>query len=65
MILLIPAGELISWRQAGLRFITALISWSFLGIGFLWIFLDPKRRAWHDILSGTQIFLIETEDKTS
>jgi uncharacterized RDD family membrane protein YckC len=25
------------------------------GLGFLWVLVDPQRRAWHDILSGTVV----------
>lgn len=26
-----------------------------LGVGFLWILLDPQRRGWHDRLAGTKV----------
>jgi uncharacterized RDD family membrane protein YckC len=47
----------ISWQQALIRFITALVSWLFLGLGFLWILVDKKQRSWHDIASKTGLFL--------
>lgn len=43
----------ISWKQAFMRFICAIISWLFLGAGFLWILFDKNKLAWHDYLSGT------------
>lgn len=46
----------ISWRLALLRFCTALISWGFLGLGFLWMLIDKDKRAWHDRLSKTAVF---------
>ncbi len=46
----------ISWRQALLRFITAIISLAFLGLGFLWIFMNKNRYSWHDYLSKTALF---------
>ncbi|MFZ2727623.1 MAG: RDD family protein [Methylococcaceae bacterium] len=46
----------ISWRLALLRFCTALISWSFFGLGFLWMLIDKDKRAWHDRLSKTAVF---------
>ena len=46
----------ISWKQAFLRFITAIISWSVLGLGFLWIFMNKRRYSWHDYLSKTALF---------
>jgi len=46
----------ISWHQALLRFATAIVSWSFFGLGFLWILIDKNRRSWHDNLSKTALF---------
>ena len=48
-------GGAIGWRQAGLRFVAALLSWAVFGLGFFWIAVDPENRAWHDILSGTRV----------
>ncbi|MCX7097606.1 MAG: RDD family protein [Methylococcales bacterium] len=52
----------ISWPQALLRFATAAVSWGMFGLGFLWILVDKKRRSWHDMLSGTALFL-EPKDR--
>lgn len=52
----------ISWYQAFLRFTTAIVSWGFFGLGFLWILVDKNRRGWHDKLSGTALFF-EAQDK--
>jgi uncharacterized RDD family membrane protein YckC len=46
----------ISWNQALLRFITAVVSCGFFGLGFLWILVDKNRRSWHDHLSKTALF---------
>jgi uncharacterized RDD family membrane protein YckC len=46
----------ISWRQALLRFTTAIVSSLFFGLGFLWILFDKKQRSWHDYLSHTAVF---------
>jgi len=46
----------LSWRQAALRFVCALLSVGCLGLGFLWILIDKDRRAWHDRLSKTAVF---------
>jgi len=40
-------------RAAIYRFLGALLSFAALGIGYLWIFVDPARRSWSDIVSGT------------
>ena len=47
----------ITWRHAALRFASAILSWAALGLGFLWIYIDPQCRAWHDRLSGTRVVL--------
>ena len=46
----------INWNQALLRFATAIVSWGFFGLGFLWILIDKNRRSWHDHLSKTALF---------
>ena len=44
-------GDAVTWPLALLRFITAIISWSTAGLGFLWSLFHPKRRTWHDMVS--------------
>ena len=51
-------GQAISWRQALVRFACAGVSWACLGVGFLWIVVDRRRRAWHDRLSRSVILLL-------
>jgi uncharacterized RDD family membrane protein YckC len=46
----------LSWRLALLRFVVAIVSWLFFGLGFLWILIDKDKRAWHDHLSKTAVF---------
>ena len=46
----------ISWKQALLRFMVAIPSWGFCGLGFLWILFDKNQRSWHDHLSKTAVF---------
>ncbi len=46
----------LSWYQAFLRFIAALLSWLVCGLGFIWIIFDKKKYSWHDRLSKTAIF---------
>jgi uncharacterized RDD family membrane protein YckC len=41
--------------QALLRFIGALASFATLGLGYLWMYVDPDRRTWPDMLSHTRI----------
>ena len=46
----------LGWTQTLLRFTTAIASWGFFGLGFLWILVDKNRRGWHDHLSKTALF---------
>lgn len=50
-----PDGKFVDWPLAIKRCIFAALSWAALGLGFTWILLNRRRRAWHDILSNTQI----------
>jgi uncharacterized RDD family membrane protein YckC len=45
----------VTWRQALLRAAAALLSAVCLGLGYLWVAVDPERRAWHDRVSGTRV----------
>jgi len=55
----------ISWQQALLRFIAAILSWFALGLGFWWILIDKNHRSWHDTLSKTALFFDEPCPKRS
>ncbi len=48
-------GSPLDLRSALLRYLAALLSWLPLGLGFLWVLVDPQRLAWHDRLSGTRL----------
>jgi len=41
-------GTAIDLWQALLRFLVALLSWLCLGLGYLWMLVDPQKRTWHD-----------------
>jgi uncharacterized RDD family membrane protein YckC len=45
----------VTWQQAAIRFLTALLSWASCGLGFLWIIWDKNGYAWHDYLSKTTL----------
>ncbi|MBL1263293.1 RDD family protein [Methylomicrobium sp. RS1] len=53
---LTACGKPINWRQAALRFFSALFSWLIFGIGFWWILFDKQKRSWHDHLSDTAVY---------
>ena len=51
-------GALLSWSDTLRRLAAALLSWLPLGLGFLWVLVDPQRRAWHDRLSRTRVVVV-------
>lgn len=44
--------------NALLRALAALLSWAALGIGFLWMLVDPQGLTWHDRLSQTRLIML-------
>lgn len=54
-----PAGADSTWSQALVRFFVAMISWSSLGLGFLWALTNQKRLTWHDLASGTLLIRVQ------
>jgi len=52
-------GGTLGWGDTLRRLAAAVLSWLPLGLGWLWILVDPEHRAWHDRLSGTRMVLVE------
>jgi len=48
----------ISWLQALLRFIMAIISFIPAGAGYIWILIDKDNKAWHDRFSESIVVRI-------
>jgi uncharacterized RDD family membrane protein YckC len=48
-------GGPMTYTRAFLRWVGYLVSLTFAGLGFLWIFIDERKRGWHDYLSGTWV----------
>ncbi len=48
-------GGPVTSGQAILRLIGYWISWFVFGLGYLWIFIDKRRRGWHDLIAGTVV----------
>gem|GEM_PF-2393831 len=59
-----PAGHPIGWRAATFRYLAALFSWLFLGLGFLWQWVDHERLTWHDRLSRTRVVVLPKAGNT-
>jgi uncharacterized RDD family membrane protein YckC len=51
-------GRLLTWADTALRLAVAALSLLPAGLGFLWILVDPQRRAWHDRLSHTRVVVV-------
>jgi uncharacterized RDD family membrane protein YckC len=51
-------GAKLSFGRSLLRFFCYWISAIPIFLGFLWVLWDPKRRAWHDKIAGTQVLYI-------
>lgn len=51
-------GQPVSLNQCLLRFMVALMSWGFLGLGWIWMLFDKQKRTWHDRVSETQLIHI-------
>ena len=50
--------NMVSWPRCLLRFLVAVVSLSFFGLGILWALIDKKNRGWHDLAAHT--LLIKT-----
>ena len=48
-------GEVPTFARASMRFFAAILSWTAVGLGFLWQLWDSEQLAWHDRLSGTRL----------
>jgi uncharacterized RDD family membrane protein YckC len=48
-------GGRIGWGAAWLRLIGMWVSSFVFYLGFIWIFIDKRRRGWHDLIAGTVV----------
>ena len=53
--LLTEGGGRIGWARSALRFVLAFVSAAAAGLGFVWSLLEPSRRCWHDLGSGSRL----------
>lgn len=54
---------LVSPARGLLRFVLAWPSFLFLGLGYLWLFVDRDGDALHDRLSGTRVVLVPKSER--
>jgi uncharacterized RDD family membrane protein YckC len=48
-------GGPVGWGAAILRLIGYWINGLVLYLGYIWIFIDKRRRGWHDLIAGTVV----------
>lgn len=48
-------GRPIDWSTAVVRALACFLSLAIVGLGFVWIALDPEHQAWHDKIAGTVV----------
>ncbi len=48
-------GGTLSWTMCLVRFVAGIAGFAALGAGFFWAFVDPSKRCWHDLASGTRL----------
>jgi len=56
-------GERPNYRDTVVRLLSALISITPLGLGFIWMLIDKKKLTWHDRLSKTELELLPKASK--
>ncbi len=58
-------GQRISWTQALIRYLTAIVSWIPLGLGYLWMLFGDEHLTWHDRWSESCIVSLPRGDNKS
>jgi uncharacterized RDD family membrane protein YckC len=48
-------GGPIGWGTAILRLIGLWVAGAVFYLGYIWIFIDKRRRGWHDLIAGTVV----------
>lgn len=61
--LISDSNESLSWQQVIVRVLGALLAGLPLGLGYLWRYLSPRRRYWHDTWSRTYLVLLPKRDQ--
>jgi len=58
-------GNPVTIKAASIRYVSAILSWALLGLGYIWILLDNDNLALHDKLSGTRIVALKKPSKVA
>jgi uncharacterized RDD family membrane protein YckC len=48
-------GREMDWGTTVVRALSSFLSLIVIGLGFIWIAIDPENRAWHDKIAGTLV----------
>jgi len=48
-------GRAMDWATSIVRALSCLLSLVLLGLGFIWIAIDPDGQGWHDKIAGTLV----------
>ena len=48
-------GSSIGWGTALLRLVGLWVAAAVFYIGYIWIFIDKRRRGWQDLIAGTVV----------
>jgi uncharacterized RDD family membrane protein YckC len=52
-------GQPLKFKDALLRYFAAILSWTALGLGFLWVLFDKEGLSWHDRISNTRLVILK------
>jgi len=56
-------GGALTWGDTLRRLAAAVLSLLAAGLGWIWIVLDPGKRAWHDRLSHTRVVVVPKQPR--
>jgi uncharacterized RDD family membrane protein YckC len=48
-------GGPLSWGTSWLRLLGLYVAATVFYLGFIWVFVDKRRRGWHDLIAGTVV----------
>jgi len=57
-------GGALTWCDTLRRLAAAVLSLLPAGLGWIWIIIDPGKRAWHDRLSRTRVVVVPAAPRT-
>ena len=55
LMVLTEDGNNLTWKQAVIRFLVAIVSLSLFGLGYFWRYINADGLTWHDLASGTRL----------